>query len=121
MNKSPKEKAATRKDKLLSHTNKSKHNIDEARAHLLGVCLLDASYIKYLPSSIHFSQYGALTIAMIKQGMGIEGMAWHLEAVGLDNAKEMLLGSMVAIPDRADYSRLFCNAIQVLIFEGVSA
>jgi len=120
MTKPPKEKAALRQDKLLSHTSSRNSNIEKARAHLWGVCLLDASFIQYLPACIHFSEYGALTLAMIKQGMGLEAMIWHLEAVGLYNAKEMLIGAMLALPDGANYSRLLCDAIQVLIVDGAA-
>jgi len=114
MNKPPKEKAALRQDKLLNQTTYPKHNIEKARAHLLGVCLLDAGFIQYLPACIHFSEYGALTLAMIKQGIGLEAMIRHLEAVGLYNAKEMLYGAMFAIPDGANYSQMFYKAIYML-------
>jgi len=120
MTKPPKEKAALRQDKLLSHTSAAKANIEKARAHLLGVCLHDAKYAHCLPAIIHLSVYEALTLGMIKQRMGVEGMARHLKAAGLCNAKEMLSRTMTALPDSADYSLLFCDAIQVLIVDGAT-
>jgi hypothetical protein len=114
MSKSPKEKAALRQDKLLSHTTKRKTSIEQARAHLFGVCLLDASYIQYLPACVHFSEYGAFTIAMIKHGMGLEAIIKHLEAYGLTNAHDMLTGALIGVSENINLSYLFIDALTVI-------
>lgn len=82
MNNKPQIEKALPAKKTLSHIIKPKHNIEQARAHLLGVCLLDSSYVYYLPATIHFTEYGAFTLAMIKQGTGLEAIIRHLQAVG---------------------------------------
>ncbi|MDQ7005263.1 MAG: hypothetical protein Q9N67_10250 [Ghiorsea sp.] len=88
MSKPPKEKATLRQDKPLYQTTSRRPNIEQARAHLLGVCLLDVSYTVYLSEKDLHHEYDRLTCAMISQGMGIEAIATHLEAYGLTNAQD---------------------------------
>jgi len=114
MSKPPKEKAALHQDKLLNQTTNRKPNIEQARAHLLGVCLLDVTYTVYLPAQVHFSEYGRFTLAMISKGMGIEAIARHLEAYGVINAKDMLKSALKAVPDNANLSRVFFDALDVI-------
>jgi len=114
MNKPHKKKAAIRQDQLLSHTTKRKTSIDEARAHLFGVCLLDASCIQYLPACFQLSYYGKFTLTMIKQGVGLEAIVRHLEAYGLHNAQDVFKSALKAVPDNADLSRLFFRALTVV-------
>jgi len=114
MSKPHKKKAALRQDKLLSHTTKRKANIEQARAHLFGVCLLDASYIQYLPACVQLSEYGAFTLLMLGHGMGIEAIVRHLEAYGLHNAQDIFKSALKAVPNNADLSRLFCRALTVV-------
>jgi len=113
MNKPPKEKATPAK-KPLSQTFKPKPSIEQARAHLLGVCLLDVSYTVYLPTQNCFSAYGRFTFALISQGMGIEAIIRHLEAYGLTNAKDMLKSALKAVPDDANLSQVFFDALGVI-------
>ena len=114
MSKPPKEKATLRQDKPLNQTTKSKHSIEQARAHLLGCCLCNAAYIDHLPPAIGFNHYGRFTLAMIKHGMGIEAITSHLETYGLTNAEDMLKSALKAVPDNADLSRVFSNALRVV-------
>jgi len=113
MNKSHTKKATPAK-KPLNQTTKPNHNIEQARAHLLGVCLLDAKYIQYLPAYFQLSYYGKFTLAMIKQGMGLEAIVSHLEAYGLHNAQDVLKSALKAVPDNADLPRLFFRALTVV-------
>jgi len=113
MNKPPIEKATPAK-KSLSQIMSRKPNIEQARAHLLGVCLLDVSYTVYLSDNELPSEYDRLTYHMISQGMGIEAIARHLEAYGLANAKDMLKSALKAVPDNANLSRVFFNALDVI-------
>ncbi len=114
MNKPPKEKAALHQDKLLYQIQRRKPNIEQARAHLLGVCLLDVSYTVYLSDNELHSEYDKLTCAMISQGMGIEAITRHLEAYGLTNAKDMLKSALKAVPDDANLSHVFFEALRVV-------
>ena len=115
MNKPPKEKATPAK-KPLSQTFKPKPSIEQARAHLLGVCLLDVTYTIYLSGSELYSEYDRLTYAMISQGMGIEAIAQHLETYGLTNAKDMLKSALKAVPDNANLSQVFFDALDVVSY-----
>jgi len=90
------------------------NRIDEARAHLLGVCLLDATYIHRLPEHVQLSCYGKFTLAMIQQGMGLEAIANCLEDYGLFNAHEILKRALVAVPDNAGLSHLFYQSLRVV-------
>jgi len=113
MSKPPKEKATPTK-KSLNQTTHRKPNIEQARAHLLGVCLLDVSYTVYLSDNELHHEYDRLTCAMISQGMGLEAIASHLEAYGLTNAKDMLKSALKAVPDDANLSQVFFDALGVL-------
>jgi len=113
MSKPPKEKATPTK-KPLNQTTKPKHSIEQARAHLLGCCLCNAAYIDHLPPAIGFNHYGRFTLAMIKHGMGIEAITSHLETYGLSNAKDIFQYALKIVPDNADLSRVFSNALRVV-------
>jgi len=110
-----KEKAALRQDKLLNQTTKAKLSIEQARAHLLGVCLLDSHYLAHLPTCITLTSYGRLTVAMIKQGLGLEAMAWHLENVGMIDANQVLTGAIKGVPDHAELALVFHQALRVVL------
>jgi len=105
---------ATPAKKPLPHTTKRKTSIEQARAHLFGVCLLDASYIQYLPACFQLSYYGKFTLTMITQGVGLEAIVRHLEAYGLHNAQDVFKSALKAVPDNADLSRLFFRALTVV-------
>lgn len=121
MNKHPKEKAATLQKKLLPQTTNRKANTNKARNHLLGVCLIDALYIQRLPVSIHFSEKGMMTLALISQGMGLDAIIRHLEAVGLDNAHQIIMGALVGVPDALGLSTVFYDAVKVITESMVTA
>jgi len=114
MNNSPKEKATLRQDKPPFQITKPEHSIEQARAHLLGVCLLDTSYIQYLPAHVQLSCYGKFTLAMIKQGVGLEAIISYLEDYGLFNADEILINALLAVPDDVGLSRLFHQSLRVV-------
>ncbi len=114
MNKSPKEEAALHQDKLLSHTARRKASIEQARAHLLGVCLLDARYIQQLPACVQLSCYGKFTLALITQGVGLEAITRHLEAYGLHNAHDIFKSALKAVPDDANLSHVFFEALRMI-------
>ncbi|OIO68124.1 MAG: hypothetical protein COW19_01950 [Zetaproteobacteria bacterium CG12_big_fil_rev_8_21_14_0_65_55_1124] len=94
---------------------------EKARAHLFGVCLIDSSFAYRLPASIHLSEYGAFTISMIQQGLGIEAIIKHLEAVGIAEAQDMLLNALKAVPDGMCLYSMFWDAVQVLTASMVRA
>jgi len=94
---------------------------EKTRAHLFGVCLLDSSFTYHVPASIHLSEYGAFTIVMIQQGLGIEAIARHLEAEGIAEAQEILLNALKAVPDGVCLSAIFWGAVQVLTANMVRA
>ncbi len=114
MSKPPKEKATLRQDKPLHQIQHRKPSIAQARAHLLGVCLLDVTYTVYLSGNELRNEYDRLTCAMISQGMGIEAIARHLEAYGLTHAKDMLQSALKAVPDDANLSQVFFDALEVV-------
>jgi len=105
--------------KSLSQLTKPKCNIEQARMHFFGACLLDATYSHCLPASIYLSDYGAFTLAMIQQGLGIDAIVRHLEAVGIDEAHILLSSALDSIPDGADLGKIFWLSVNVLA-KGVS-
>jgi len=92
----------------------------KARLQLVGACLLDSAYTWYIPASIHFSEYGAMTILLIQRGCGLEAITMHLEAVGIVDAHCLLRSALAAIPDSVELRQIFWNAVSVLA-DGVAA
>lgn len=117
MNTNQKETALPTK-KTLSYKPKTKANIEKARAHLLGVCLLDENYIQYLPACVQLSCYGKFTLAMIKQGAGLEAIVSHLETHALDNAHEILTSAIKSVPHNMGLSDVFYQALMVVCSHG---
>jgi len=97
---------------------KAKYNTDRARLHLLGVCLLDSVYAWHIPSTIHLSEYGAMTIMLIQRGAGLEAITGHLEAVGMTEPHQLLFSALRSIPDGVNHGYIFWQSVQVLT-EGV--
>lgn len=90
---------------------------DEARLHLLGVCLLDSAFTWRIPASIYLSEYGLMTIMLIQRGLGLEAIAGHLEAVGVTEAHQLLMSALGSVPDDVDRGNLFWRAVRVLTEE----
>ena len=104
----------------LMKTSSGNPRTRKARLQLVGACLLDSAYTWHIPASIHFSEYGAMTILLIQRGCGLEAITSHLEAVGIVDAHSLLRGALGAIPDGVELKLIFWNAVRVLA-AGVAA